>query len=450
MRKSIKAVIFLLVFTVCFSLIAPVKASALWNPPKTPTCNAVYLINDDTGTVIYEKNSTKKVYPASITKLMTAILVYEKFKDNLDTVVTVDKDEDLDPLLGTGGMLVPLKDGEQITIEQLLNCLLVRSGDDSANVLARATAGSVDDFVDMMNDKAREIGLENTHFVNPHGLHDEDHYTTAYDVYKLAKYAMQYDVLAKIVAQPSVTIPATNKSKERKFSNTNYVLNNSYRSYYYKYVKGIKTGTTTPAGTCLVSYAEKDGVTYYCVMMGGSKASGLNTAFTETRALYQWVFGNFKITPVVTPSDAAVQVDLELAVNKTKMILVPETQVNALVPKSYKPSDLKITLHVPSSITAPVKKGDKIGTEDIAIYNEDTKTLQKIGTVNLVASEDAELSKPLYVLSLIKKFFNSVWFKVVAAVLVLLLVLYIALSVYYNRRRRMINRRRRRKKRYRF
>jgi serine-type D-Ala-D-Ala carboxypeptidase (penicillin-binding protein 5/6) len=448
MHKSIKGVIFTLVFSICFSVLTPIRASAIWNPPATPTCNAVYLINEDTGTVLYQKNQNEKIYPASITKLMTAILVYEKFKDKLDTVVTVEKG-DLTPLSGTGGMLVPLKNGEQLTVEQLLYCLLIRSGDDSANVLARAVAGSVDDFVDMMNAKAKKIGLTNTHYVNPHGLHDEDHYTTAYDIYTLAKYAMSIDELAKIVAISSYTLPATNKSKQRKFTNTNSVINNSYKSYYYKYVKGIKTGTTTPAGACLVSYAEKDGVTYYCVAMGGSKASGLNTAFTETRALYQWAFGNFEITPVATVTDAATQVDLELAVNKTKMLLVPQTQLNAIVPSTYKSSDLKITYNVPDSVTAPVKKGEKIGTEDIAIYNEDTKSLQKLGTVNLIASEDAVLSKPLYVLSLIKKFFNSIWFKIVAVLLILLLVLYVLFSVYYNRRRKMLNRRKRKKYTYR-
>lgn len=435
-----------MIFCVSFSMFTPVKAAELWKPPSTPTCRAVFFVNEDTGTVLYSSHEKDKIYPASITKLMTAMLVYEKYKDNLNTKITVEKD-DLSPLVGSGGSVVGLKVGEQLTVEQLLYCLLVRSGDDSANVLARATGGSIEDFVDMMNEKAKALGLNDTHYVNPHGLHDDDHYTTAYDTYLLAKNAMKIDLLAKIVSQPSYTLAATNKSGKRFFSSTNFVINPSYKTFYYKYVKGIKTGTTTPAGSCLVSYAENDGVTYYCVTMGGvsNKTKTVNTAFSETKMLYKWAFTDFEITPIVKTTDTPAQVNLELAVQKTKLLLVPQKQINELMPKSFKTSDLKITLHVPDSVKAPIKKGDKIGTEDISIMNLDTKKLQKIATVDLVAKEDAELSQPLYILATIKSFFNSVWFKIVAVLLVLMLVAYISLSVYYNERKKRINRRRRKK-----
>lgn len=448
MRKGIKSIIFLVILSILAVQLMPAKASALWNPPTTPTVNAVYLVNADTGTVVYEKNQNKKIYPASVTKLMTAILVYEKYKDNLNTVVTVDK-EDIRSLDGTYGSLVPLHIGEQLTIQELLYCLLVRSGDDSANVLARVTGGTVANFVAEMNEKAKEIGLKNTHYANPHGLQDPDHYTTAYDCYLLSKYAMGISELAKIVDTQRYVLPATNMSGPRTLINTNYVIDPNYRSFYYEYVKGIKTGTTTPAGACLVSYAEKNGVTYYLVTMGGVKQGSENTAFSETRALYQWVFGNFEIEPVVKTTDTAAQVNLDLAVQKTQMLLVPQTQLNALVPDNYTSSDLKITLHVPNSVRAPVTKGQKLGTEDVAYVNPQTKEVQKLGTINLVASEDAQLSKPLYALSLIKGFFDSIWFKVVAVLLILLLILYISLSVYYNRRKKRINRRRGKKYYYR-
>lgn len=444
MRKSVKGVIFSLIFAIGLSTAAPMTAQAAWNPPNTPTCRSVYLINDDTGKVIYEKNQDQKVYPASITKLMTAVLVYEKYKGKLNTKITVELD-DLKPLYGTGGMLVPLKTGEVLTVEQLLNCLLVRSGDDSANVLARATAGSVDDFVEMMNKKAKDLGLKNTHFVNPHGLHNEDHYSTAIDIYKLAKYAMSIDTLYKIVAQTKYTLPATNKSEARNFTSTNNVLNDSYRSYYYKYCKGIKTGTTTPAGACLVSYAVRDGVTYYCVTMGGSKASGLNTAFTETRALYQWAYGNFEIAPVVKTTDAPAQVAIALGKDKQKLNLNPESQLNALVPTTFTQADIKTINKIPPTVTAPIKKGQVIGTQVVEIKNKDTGKYEKLGTVNLVASEEVELSKPLYFFNLIQRFFNSVWFKIVAVVLIIILAIYVFLSVRYNKRKKMINSKRRRK-----
>lgn len=437
MRKGIKGIIFSLIFSIGLTAGAGLNASALWNPPVAPTCNAVYLVNEDTGTVIYQKNAKEKVYPASTTKMMTAILVYEKFKNNLNTVVTVQRD-DITPLEGKFGSLVPLKVGQQVTIEQLLYCMLVKSGDDSANVLARATSGSIDKFAEEMNAKAKEIGAKYTHYVNPHGLHDPEQYTTAYDTYLIAKYAMQYDELAKIVATDSYTVPGTNNG----FTNTNSLISPGSR-FYYKYVKGIKTGSTTPAGACLVSYAEKDGQTYYCVAMGGVKGKdslgATNTAFSETKALYQWAFGNFQIKPIVKTTDTVAQVKVDLASNDTQIWLVPSEQLNALVPNDFQTSNVKIAQHIPKTINAPIKKGQKIGTEDLVIVDPKTNTQQKLGTVNLVASKDVARSTPLYILSLIRRFFNSVWFKLIAVLLVLALIGYICMSVYYNKRRKMIN-----------
>lgn len=454
MKKCLKSLAICLVIAVSLTITTPFTASATWNPPTTPTCKHVLLINDDTGDIIYDNDTLDangnrpKIYPASITKLMTAILVMDKFKDKLDTKITVEL-EDLEPLYGTGGSIVPLHTGEELTVEQLLYCLLVRSGDDSANVLARATAGSIDDFVDEMNEKAKEIGLNDTHYMNAHGLHDENHYTTTMDVYKLAKYAMQYDKLAEIVAQPKYTMEATNKSEVRYFSNTNTVLNSSYKSYYYQYVKGIKTGTTTPAGACLVSYATKNGVTYYCVAMGGSKESGKNTSFVETRDLYKWVFGNFSIKDIVKTTDVAAQVKLDLAKDKTKLLLNPEKQVNALVPSNFETSDVKLTNNVPDLVKAPVEKGQVIGTQTVEILNKDTGNYDKVGEINLIASEAVERSTPLYILRMIQNFFASVWFKVVAIALAAILALYVFLSVRYNKRKKMINSRKRRKIKYR-
>lgn len=447
MRRIIKSVIFLVVLSITFSQFSILHASALWDPPQQLTSNAVLLVNADTNTVIYEKNQDQKVYPASITKLMTAILVYEKFKDKLDTKVTVQKKDyaTLDPYASRIG----LKENEQLTIEQLLNCLLIASGDDAANVLARVTSGSVEDFVAQMNKKAKAIGLKYTHYANPHGLTDQDHYTTASDVYKLAKYAMRYELLKKIVATPSYTLPATNVySKERQLNNTNFLIRTSQKTYYYKYVKGIKTGFTTPAGKCLVSYAEKDGKTYYCVVMGGQVKNGVNMAFLETKELYQWVFKTFDIKPVVKTTDTAAQVNVELGANKTKLLLRPQSQLNALLPSTYKSSNIKITLHIPSKVTAPIKKGQVIGTESVTFLSDTGKTV-KLGTVKLVAGEEVELSKPLYVLSKIRKFFNSIWFKVVAILLILLLIAYVSFSVYINRQKNMMNSKRMKKYRHR-
>lgn len=446
MRKIFHSALFCLIFSVVLSQFVPLTASAAWAPPTAPTCKAVYLVNADTGKVMYEKNAFEKIYPASVTKLMTAVLVYDKFKDNLDQIVTVQR-SDIDPLYGSFGMMSDLKAGEQISVRNLLYCLLIKSGDDSANVLARATAGSLDAFVAQMNNKAQELGLKHTHYVNPHGLHDPDHYTTAYDIYLLSRYAMKIPYLATVVSKVHITIPATNKNPERQYPNTNLLLNPNYSiAYYYQYVKGIKTGTTTPAGTCLSSYAEKDGTTYYCVAMGGQKSP--NTAFTDTRMLYQWVFGNFEIQPIVKTTDPEGNIKVDLCTEKTSISVVPLKQINALVPDTFTASDLKIEPHLKQSVTAPVLKGQKVGYEDVYLINAQTKKKELISRVDLITSESAARSMPLYVLYLVKTFFNSIWFKVVAVALAAILILYVSLSVYVNRRKKQLNRRRGRGKNY--
>jgi D-alanyl-D-alanine carboxypeptidase (penicillin-binding protein 5/6) len=440
-----KAVVSLLLFCIVFVQMAwlpGLRADALWNPPTLPSSRAVYLINSDTGTVLYEKNQDQKVYPASITKLMTAILTMDKYKDNLGAVITVTS-QDINTLSGSDSSVLGLKAGEQITVEQLLYGLLVKSGNDCAMVLARAVGGDVDTFVKEMNQKAKQIGADNTHYVNPHGLQDPDQYTTASDVYLIAKDAMSYSELAKIVQTTDYTIPQTNMSPPREISNTNAVIKPSSQSYFYKYALGIKTGSTSEAGICLVSYAQKDGITYYAVVMDGSGTiNGPNTAFADTKSLYQWAFGNFEFKSLVDTTTPQEEVNLDLAWNKNTLQLVSDKPFSALIPDSDDQDQAKIVPHpdLPKTVMAPIKKGQKIGTADIMLNN------QKIGTINLVSNETVARSAPLFFVYIVGKFFQSIWFKIVSVVLVLLLVGYFTLSYLYNRRKRMINRRRSKKK----
>lgn len=439
MRKKL-----LPLFLVCIVLMQlfNIKTLAVWAPPAAPTGRAVFLMNADTGTVLYSKNEREKMYPASITKVMTAIVAYEKLKSNLNQVITVQK-SDLAPLSGTGASTSGLKEGEQLTIEQLLNCLLVPSGDDSALVLARAAGGDVDTFVKEMNAKAKEIGAKNTHYVNPHGLHDSEQYTTAEDTYLIARYAMEKcKDIANIVSQTSYTLPPTNKrAKATVFYNTNWTLRSSYRDYYLSSIKGIKTGSTSQAGACLVSYAQKGGITFYCVVMGGTKSGNSNSSFADTKALYDWAFGHFQIMELVKPSYSCKEVKVQMGLNKEKLMLVSKSQFNALVPKDTSQSNMKLVTHAPDTVTAPIKKGQTIGYADVMVTGANN-TQQKLGTVSLVASESVQLSTPLYIMNVLGKFIHSIWFKVAIALAVILLAAYIWISYNYNRRKKQLNRRR--------
>ncbi len=436
MRRTVWVLAIL--FTV--AAIFPRTSTLAWTPPTAVSSSTVYLVNSDTGTVIYEKNADQKVYPASITKLTTALLTMQKYGNSLDTVITVEK-SDLDALSGTGSSVLGLKTGEQISVRNLLYGLLVKSGNDCAVVLARAVGGTVSNFVAMMNKEAKKLGATHTHYVNPDGLQDPDHYTTAKDIYLIAQKVMANDFLASVVDTPSYTIPATNVTSAVTVRNTNLLISSSSK-YYLSSVKGIKTGTTTEAGACLVSTAESKGMTYYAVVMGGTESITnqveTNSAFADTKALYQWVLGNFELRQLLSTGTPQEQVSLLYAWKAETLQLVPEKAFDALIPSSE--ASASVTLvpkNMPKSVAAPVKKGQKICTADVMLNG------QKMGTVQLVAASSVERSVPLYVLYLITQFFSSKWFVVVCIGLVMLLVLYLYLMHRFNRRKNMRRNRRR-------
>jgi D-alanyl-D-alanine carboxypeptidase (penicillin-binding protein 5/6) len=216
-----KVIVFLLLISMFIVKVPKLVASADWTPPTAVGSNVVLLINSDTNTILYSKNADEKVYPASITKLMTAILTVEKYKDNLDTIVTVQS-SDITPLLNTGSSMMGLKANEQITIKQLLYGLMLSSGNDVSLVLARVVGGDVNTFVGMMNQEAIKLGCTSTNYVNPHGLQDDNQYTTAKDVYLISKYAMSLPILPDIVATGTYTVQ-TNLAKHTLI-NTNALV----------------------------------------------------------------------------------------------------------------------------------------------------------------------------------------------------------------------------------
>ena len=211
--------------------------------------------------ILFEKNIHEKMYPASTTKILTAIVVLENANIN-DYAVVSQNALDTIPY---GYVTCNLQVGEELKVQDLLYALMIESANDAAVVLAEHVAGSVEDFAFMMNEKAREIGCENTHFVNPNGIHDENHYCTAYDLYLMTEYALtfnQNEIFRDLISRTSYTLPATNKHAEadRTFTTTNELMieNNNDRidNYYYKYAFGVKTGHTKQAGYCLVSSAK--------------------------------------------------------------------------------------------------------------------------------------------------------------------------------------------------
>lgn len=412
----------------------------------TVNSEAVYLVSYDSGTVLYQKNADKKMYPASLTKIMTAIIAIENCSD-LETVVTAPG-YIFDDLFELNVSNADIRHGEQIRMIDLLYALMLRSACEGASIIADYVGGgSIDNFVQMMNDKAQELGCNNTHFVNPHGLHDDNQYTTAADMYKITKYALDnLPIFKEIACSNSYVMPATNKhSSERTIYHTNTMMDERRAGkYYYAPIKGIKTGTTDESGRNLVSMASQDAYTYVLVTMGApmyydnGDAISDNLAFIDAKQLYQWAFDKWIIQPVVKPTSPEGEVKVRLSKDKDVVQVFPEKEIQRLLRKDIDISSLQKIKTLEESVDAPVKKGDVLGTMEVKLADE------TLATVNLVAGEDLDRSIWLFILDCIKKVFTSIWFKLAVVILIILIALYVAYAVMYNKRKHRRKRRTRR------
>ncbi|MDP4120283.1 MAG: D-alanyl-D-alanine carboxypeptidase family protein [Bacillota bacterium] len=393
---------------------------------KTPT---LLLVNLDTNSVVYSKNADQKRYPASTTKIMTYIVVSEHVPDLENTMVTVKKSV-IDELNGTDSSMAGLDkiEGKKISVLNLLNCLLICSGNDAAMTLADYVGGgSIQKFVDMMNAKAKQLGCTNTHFANPHGLQNSNHYTTARDLMKISQYAITLPHFSEICNTTAKDIPNIGT-----IITTNYMINQNSgadQDYYYQYAKGIKTGSTNEAGKCLVSMAVADGYSYMCVAMGAPDTDNTpNYAMLDSRSLYRWAFQNFQLKQVLTQSSPVCEVPLDLAWNDQDVQLVPEKDYFTILPNNVQISSIDIKTNIPDKILAPVRQGDVIGTATLSYAN------QKLATINLVAAKTVERSQVLYALSIIKAIVSSPFFIVAVTIIILLFIAYFILALVYRKR----------------
>ena len=247
-------------------------------------CRGACLIDRNSGRVLYTKDANARVYPASTTKIMTALLCLKY--GNLDDYVTIYS-SDYNSIYGRNASSAGFYVGEYLSIHTLLKGMLVVSGCDAACVIARYVGGNEANFVDMMNREAQALGCTGTHFTSPHGLHDDNHYTTARDMTLIAAAAMEYPAFRDIVKRTWVTLPETNKHYARTLTNTNLLLPGASEYYAFQDCIGVKTGTTGEAGSCLVSAANRNGVELILAMFG---APSLDTRYEQSRTLLEWGF----------------------------------------------------------------------------------------------------------------------------------------------------------------
>lgn len=416
-------------------------ASALEDP--NPHAGAVIVVDGDHDEVLYELNAHQRMYPASVTKIMTSLVVLDTIAAgelSLDTQVTASAQA---VWLPEGSSTAGIKAGEILTIEQLLYCDLVPSANEACNILAETVAGNTASFAALMNQKATELGAVNTHFTNPHGLHDDDHYTTAYDIYLIAKAAMEYDIFRKIVSTAVYELPATNLSGPRTFYSTNILLSNWYViGYTYDKAIGIKTGYTPEAGRCLASAAvDEEGRTFYCVVLGSEFVKNedgvlVRYSFSESSRLLEWAFDNFKRITLLDEHSQNVIREVPVTLSETDYVLaMPTGSIEATMPIDYNPADAQYIIDLPETLEAPIEAGTKLGTVTL-VYNG-----VEYGTLDMIASDDVERSEHLYRKAMIAYYWSLWWIKAAVIAIVVFLILIILLTLFARPRNRRDRRR---------
>lgn len=339
-----------------------------------------------TGTVLFEKDIDSRVYPASMTKIMTCLLALERLRLSDTVTVSATALENLDK----EGSTAYLSEGEQLPVQDLLYCLMISSANEAANIVAENVSGSVPAFVELMNSRAAELGCTATHFANPHGLHDEDHYTTVRDLSKIAEAALADPVFRTICSTATYTVPATNLSEKRTLTTTNQLIHNKAGNPYYdSRVTGVKTGFTTPAGRCLIASAEDENLSLLSIVCGcptkiledGNLEFG---SFTDTKLLLDYAFSSYTYTELLNTLYPITEVPVFHANSASSAPLAPCEKIRVLLPVDYAPEKITydISLTTPEGIEAPITAGEVLGT--VTAKYEDTV----LGTVELITIAD--------------------------------------------------------------
>ena len=336
---------------------APKEQEKNTNAPKIG-CKAAYIADPITGKVFYEKNAHKKLYPASTTKILTALVVLENC--NIEDMVYVSQ-RDID-LMPEGYSNANLQAGEEHSVYTMLQALLIPSANEAAYALAEHVSGSIEAFAELCNKRAKELGCENLHFVNPNGVHDKNHYCTAYDLYLIAKECRKYEAFNEIVKTKSFSVPPTDIHPEnnRKYDNTNELLPGGI--YSYEYCNGVKTGHTTPAGECLVASSYKDDLNLISVVLGGRIINGINERFYDTRELFNFVYSNYQFKLIADKSKPLAQINVEDAVEDQETLsVVIQTDIYTVAPNEITTDYIIADIYIADDIKAPIKQGQVLG-----------------------------------------------------------------------------------------
>ena len=425
--------------------------SLLREIPRLTGISEIFLLMSlDDGSVIFSREEDRPTAPASLTKVATAIVVLENCPD-VKTVLTVRPSifETFDRANSSNAGLLA---GEEISVEDLLYCLLLPSANEAAQILADYIGGlslaaeedrtepgtafeNVERFVDMMNELAERLQCGNTYYVNAHGLDEPGHLTSAADMAKLLRYALSPDfkgnaLFETIVGTWEYKLPESNKHKARSIFSTNFMLNKAKKDYYVKGIAGIKTGFTTQAGECITAKASRDGYNYLCIVMRGRKTTLeeggtviYNTAFVDCKALLDWSFDHIRYQPVVPAGTLVDELPVAMARSTDHVRLVPKEELRALVPVGVGSGNVLVEMiraDLPQTLTAPVREGELLAQARVLYAGEE------FARIDLVAGESVSRSASMYLVALARRMISNRVTQLLLITVIIVAVIYLA------------------------
>ncbi|MEG1125447.1 MAG: D-alanyl-D-alanine carboxypeptidase family protein [Oscillospiraceae bacterium] len=441
--KKLFSIVFVLIICISFSLTA---FAAGFTPPFEITAASAYMVNLDTGLVLYEKNPDEKRSVASLTKLMTSLLFMEAVPPEAmdSTIIYADPGLYVYPVVGGGGSTADIRPYEQVTARSLLYAMLLPSGNEAAAIAAfHVGNGNLENFYAMMNARAAQLGCKNTNFTNPHGLEgmEKNNYSTARDLFLIAQQCWTHELFKAVVGSNSYEMPFTNKHPTAEFASkpnsaytiytTNLMQSSKTAGIHRDYIKGIKTGSTENAGRNFISTATENGMTYLNVVLGcpwDPPEDGYAYSFHDTADLCDWAFKNFEVRPALDPLSAINEIKVKYSRETDILRLFPAEEMKTILPKESDETVLQKKYMLPKSVNAPIKQGDIIGKVTLSLAGE------VIGTVDLLAGEDVHRNTVLFIISKTTDFLKSTYFRVVMVVSVITLLGYVSVAVVQHNR----------------
>jgi D-alanyl-D-alanine carboxypeptidase (penicillin-binding protein 5/6) len=435
MRYKKALISFLTIISIVFGYFPGLHTEAVSFDPKVKlSSEAAVLINLDKDITVYVKNPNKKMFPASLTKIVTAMVVL----DNVNDIDNTEFEAPLavfDELYGQGASSVGYSRGEVAKVTDLLHSLLMLSACESAGILAWNVADTQAEFVQMMNEKAIAIGCTGTNFVNPHGLFDPNQYTTAADMALIAQFAYKnYPKLIEIASTREYVMGASNYQAEgwKTIKHTNKMLD-SNSEYYYQYAKGIKTGTLDESGRNLITLGSRDGNNYMFITLGSplydAEGNAVYDVYTDHKNIYEWAFETLSYQKILTLDKEVTEIKVRFGRGTDYVLLVPAEEYTTLwdntIDTSTIKEDIDTSQYVPESgfIDAPIKKGQVLGSYTLS-HSGNT-----LITVPLITKNSVEIDQIAFLTDKAERFPKSVWFKTAIAMTILLSVIYTAIFI---------------------